>query len=352
MSVGMCLVGLFTNLDDRVVLTYAETFSDLKSIRDVFYNRANFTYEDNPAGFEHVGYPTSPETRFEVDDMQRRGLISNFLNVVDPVAFDVDILRQLMRLSWCSSGFPRGDELPVNRTPGCECIANAYVDFVRSAVAANTTSRQALNASNQTVTVVSRGVTVAGKNVIYVSSDIRQRVGDAVYRCWDVRQVTRDASCGRVCTTHVVGLALFADLVLFLVCVSFVAFTALQWNVFSIKLVLVAMGCVLSSIYLSWDAGANALSVGGLAVCLFYITVTLHEELDPARALSNSIGPNPLTTTLIVNLPLILSAHIIQIGVSGYGRDLWVFASFGFVGALLGIVLQVFFVFHPFVFVA
>lgn len=316
LSVGMCLVGLFQTLDNRVILTYADTFSGFKEVRDLLLRRTNYTVGLNPVSVYHVPYPSQVETLEELEDMRRRGLISAY-NFTDPsLAIEPSLLRQLMRQSWCSTGASQAGTFPANRTPGCQCIAQAYLDFVRSSLPAD--------ATNQTV--------------VNVSAEVRQRVSDKVYRCWDQRQVTRSVSCGRICTTHVVGLALFASIVLFLVCVSYVAFYSLSWDPLLIKGLIVLLGGVLSVPFLVQDATANALSVAGVAVCLFYLTVSLHDELDSAS--DKSSDPHPLTTALMVNLPLIISAHTIQIGVSGYGRDLCAFTCFGIVGALLGMVLQ------------
>lgn len=316
LCVGMCLVGLFQNLDDRLVLTYAETFSGLRGIRDTFLDRVNFTAMDNPLNVYHVTYPAQLESLEELDDLQRRGLVSNY-SFAAPVSRDPSLLRQLMRDAWCSSGVYRAGELPANRTPGCQCIAEAYLDLVRSTLQGNETNL----------------------SVVTVPFDVRDRVATQAVKCWDRRQVTRSKSCGRVCTTHVVGLALFANTVLFLVCVSYVAFYSLTWNVYAIKAFVILIGGGLSAAFLVRDADANILSVAGVAVSLFYLTISLHEELD--RDADNTGGPHPLTTTLLVNLPLIISAHTIQIGVAGYGRDLWAFGCFGVVGGLLGFVLQV-----------
>lgn len=326
LSVGMCLIGFFTRLDSRVVLTYPETFSDLQGVRDAFLNRLNLSVADNPANIWHVRYPAALETLPEYEDLVRRGLISSTSGYVPYEPYNPSLLRQLMRFSWCSTGLPPGGyDVPANRTPGCQCIADAYVDFVQSALAVNSTFVSKVNGINQTF--------------LNVALDIRQRVGDRAIRCWDVRQVTRSVSCGRVCTSHVVGLAMFADIVLFLVCASYVAFFTLTWDRRWVKALIVGVGALLCVIYVVHDAAANSLSVAGIFVCLFYITWTLDFELD--RDNEDVVGkPHQLSTVLFVNLPLILSAHIIQIAVSNYGRDLWAFAGFGFVGALLGIVLQ------------
>jgi len=109
-----------------------------------------------------------------------------------------------------------------------------------------------------------------------------------------------------------------------------------------IKLMLVAVAAVLCVPYFYRDAGANSLNVAGVVVCLFYLLITLNEELTIREDRGAYAGPNPLITCLLTNLPLILSAHAIQLGVGGYARDLWAVGSFGVCGGLLGLTLQVF----------
>ena len=143
-----------------------------------------------------------------------------------------------------------------------------------------------------------------------------------------------------MCTTHALGLALFANVVLLLVGLAYILSYTLSWNAYMIKLMLVAVAAVLCVPYFYRDAGANSLNVAGVAVCLFYLLITLDEELT-IRDGKAYAGPNPLITCLLTNLPLILSAHAIQLGVAGHARDLWAVGSFGVCGGLLGLMLQV-----------
>lgn len=361
-AIGLCLAGLFLNVDRRLVLTYSDTFSGLADIRDLFLNRSRYTVMHNPLGVAHVQFPRGVETLEELEDLERRGLLAGNFNysLVAGDQEDPSLLRQLMRVSWCSSWPGLPGRVPAERTPGCKCIADAYQDFVNSSLPPglsvyndtfnSTTYRvwtnqtvTGANGTNQTVLV---GVNVTNTtlvsrtlSVVDVGQELRRRVGDRVYRCWDLRQMTRALSCGRICTTHVVGLALFANIVLFLTCFAYVAFYALTWNVFAIKLLVVVAGAALSIAFAAKDAEANTLSIAGIVVCLFYLTVSLHGELD--RDAERKDSPHPLMTCLLVNMPLILSAHTIQLGVSGYGRDIWAFVCFGFCGALQGLLLQV-----------
>lgn len=319
----LCLGGMFSNVDSRVLLTVTETFAGLAGIRDVFNNTASYYAVHNPLGVDHVPFPPGPETREELEDLVRRGLmpssvLGQFRNI-DPAA-EPSLLKRVMLASWCSSGVAIPNVLPARRTPGCQCIADAYLEFVGS------TRPAGANAST----------------VVQVPVDVRTRVASRVYRCWDLRQVRRSRQCGDACKTHLLGLPLFANIVLFLVCMSYLAFVQLGskgWNLYVVKFLIVVLGVVLCIPFYVGYVESNILNFAGVVVSLFYITVSLHSELDLTIPRPSEV--NPLNVVFLVNLPLILSAHGIQLGVSGYGRDVWVSLSFGVCGGLLGVLMQV-----------
>jgi hypothetical protein len=346
--IGASMVALLENGDARLTLTYWETFSNLSSVRDVFYNARNYTVRDNPLGTSHVGYSAYADSQQEVDDLIRRGLIdtsvwtntsglvvlydllpyrlgspanlftSPYANLLGVLNSGKDLLTVLMRTSWCSSGPPLPGTFPANRTPGCKCISDAYLAFIKETLPLNASALSVVNASQ----------------------DVRKRIGDQVYRCWDQRQVRLSRTCGQACTTHAAGLALFANIVLLLACISFILFRWLDWNIYLIKLVVLLIAVALSIPFIIQDARANALNLAGVAVCLFYLLVGLHRELNMQR--NEPSGPHPLILCVLVNLPLILSAHTIQLGVGGHARDVWATESVGVCGAIMGVILQVF----------
>ena len=318
----LCLGGMFSNVDSRLILTTTETFAGLAGIRDTLKATTSYVAIHNPVGVDHVPFPPGPETRDELEDFVRRGLMpaSVLALPVMNVSADPSILRRIMTASWCSSGRAIPNVLPARRTPGCQCIADAYLDLVMS----------------------TRPGTVNAGTVVTVPVEVRDRVSSKVYRCWDLRQVRRSRACGDACRTHVVGLPLFANIVLFLLCVSYLACVQLGrqgWNMYIVRFLIVVLGAVLCIPYYVRYPEANAVNLAGIAVCLFYIVVSLYSELDIMVEKPNEV--NPLSVLFLVNLPLILSAHTVQLGVSGYGRDLWVTLSFGACGGLLGVLMQV-----------
>lgn len=336
--VCLSLGGLFSQVDSRLVLTTAETFSGLAGIRDILNQTVNFTALHNPVRVDHVPFPLAPETLEEVVDLRDRGLLDDALVALfKPVnASDPSLLRKLMRTSWCSSGPPIPNTLPATRTPGCKCIADAYLAFVNE----------------------SRSASVGNLSVFNTTPALRDRIAGQVYRCWDRRQVTRSKTCGNLCRTHVVGLALFANIVLFLTSVAFLIFYSKlpdTWSLFTLKLLLVLVAGVVSIPYFVKYPEANSLNVAAIVVCVLYLIVGLHEELDlygmddrvyqasqqVSREYYTTPIPAPFMVCVLVTLPLVLSSHTIQLGVSGYGRDVWALFSFGLCGGLLGLLLQV-----------
>jgi len=373
----MCLSlgGLFANVDSRLVLYSSQTFSDLAMIRDIFNKTVNYTVVDNPLRVDHVPFPSAPETLEEVQDMQNRGLLAGiplnvlFTPVVDP---DPNLLHRLMQVSWCSSGLTMpSDTLPAQRTKGCKCIADAYFDLVNSSLPVGaafyqtsyvlvnrTATRVLVNGTNTTVWVNGTNTTVVTPVLVNVSQAVRDRVSSRVYRCWDQRQVTRSRTCGNLCKTHVIGLALFADIVLFLTSVTFLVFYSrlpFTWNLFTLKLLVVLLAVVVSIPYFVRYPEANSINVAAIIVCVLYLIIGLHEELDrfgmeakftetSSRVSSGQSAtpiPSPFMVCILVTLPLALSSHTLQLGVSGYGRDVWALFSFGLCGGLLGLLLQV-----------
>lgn len=356
----LCLGGMFSNVDSRLILTVTDTFGGLAEIRDVFNNTASYLAPYNPPTVDHVPFPPGPETREELEDLVRRGLMPDealkAFRTVDP-SVDPSLLHRIMVSSWCSSGRAIPNVLPARRTPGCACISDAYLDLVKSTRQPNTSDFMAagyslvggfnqttlVNGINRTVLVNATNATVWAPTVIQVPVDVRSRVSAKVYRCWDQRLVRRSRACGDACKTHLLGLPLFANIVLFLVCMSYLAFVQLGrsgWNLYVIKFLVLIMGVVLCIPFYVRYAESNALNFAGSVVCLFYILVALHGELDVNRP-AGGREVNPFSVCFLVNLPLVLSAHAIQLGVSGYGRDLWASLSFGTCGGLLGVLLQV-----------
>ena len=395
MCIALSLGGLYQNVDSRLVLTAPETFSGLANIRDIFKNTTSYVAHHNPARVDHV--PFAVETREEIEELRARGLVEqSFLDaytVADP-SQDPSLLHRVMVASWCSSGVPIPGKIPARRTPGCSCIADSYLALVaetlpagagnltvvgfelqggynttyvlngtnmivvvngtNTTVMVNGTNRTVLvggvnttvlvNSSSATVWLNWTNVTLYSPTVVNVSLEVRERAASRVYKCWDLRLVRRSRSCGRMCNTHVTGLALFGDVVLFLVGFSFIMFSTFSeaWGPYMVKLAVLGVAFALCIPFFARYVDSNAFNLIGIAACAFFLVVSLHYELCE-KPLAGVTTANPLMVALLVNLPLIISAHTIQVCVSGYGRDVWASLSFGVCGGLLGLLLQLYF---------
>jgi hypothetical protein len=325
--IGVSVGLLFSQIDSRLVVTFTETFGEFAELRGFLNNTRTYIAGYNPVDVSHVTFPPGLQTLEEVEDLKRRGIIkeSDVKNLIISNVTGPSILNHLMMRSWCSSGLPIPHTIPAKRTPGCECIAKAYITLVNG-------SRPA-NATNLTV--------------VNVPEELRKAASEQLFKCWDQRLVTRSRSCGRTCTTHISGLALFANAVLFLACASFMLSYNLKWNVYAVKALILLMGAVFITFFLVKDTEANVMNAVWILISLVLLTVVLHDELNPdfLERVVDEDGivkmPHPLMVSVLVNLPLILSAHAFQISVSNYGRDIWTLVSFGVCGGLFGVLLQV-----------
>lgn len=317
----MNLGGMFTHGDMRLTLTIGETFGGLREIRDVFNSVTNFSVVANPVGVSHVTYPLNgPEMYWEYEDLERRGLITPEQLAMQPrnmssVQDDPSLLRRVLRLAWCTS-WPNTSLLPADKTPGCRCIADAYLRLV------NVSGRPA-------------------SGFVNVSAPWREDAASQVFRCWDKRQVRRSRACGAVCKTQVLGLSMFANIVMFLACLAFLMFVTLRWELYLIKFLFIVVGVLICIPFYIKYPESNSFNLVGIAVCLLYLTVSLHYELGKGLRDGDQESGPALMACFMVNLPLIMSAHAIQFGVSGYGRDIWTSVSFGVCGGVLGLILQV-----------
>jgi hypothetical protein len=200
------------------------------------------------------------------------------------------------------------------------------------------------NPAARTVWLDWTNVTLYRQTVVNVSLEVRERIASRVYRCWDLRLVRRSRSCGRICNTHVTGLALFGNVVLFLVGFSFILFSSFSeaWGPYMVKLAVLGVAFALCIPFFARYVDSNVVNLVGIALCAFFLVVSLHYELCE-KPLAGVTTANPFMVALLVNLPLIISAHTIQVCVSGYGRDVWASLSFGVCGGMLGLLLQLYF---------
>jgi hypothetical protein len=331
---------MISNADDRLFLTTTDTFHRFYALRDLFARARNYSLLLNPPTFAHVAFDPSMDSLDELDDWFNRRLITGSdrdkavqlwpaLQTYQDALANQSLLYALMRTSWCSYPNALRNTTPVTRSPGCGCIGDAYRGFVMETMG---------NSSNPF-------------RFVNTSVSVREKYGDEVLRCFDKRQVSRTYSCGLVCSAHPGGLVLYVNIVLVLGLTAYVLFSEVRTlfdgcsssltEMLLLKFFIVGLAAALGTPFFVYDIQANVLMLSGLAVCVVYLTVTLHAELDSLGVEDKRRRPHPLSVLLLVHLQLILPALGAIVSISGYGRDIWALLSFVIVTWLMGLIMQV-----------
>lgn len=351
------LVYMFLYPDARLAITTLQTFHDWEMLKQIIMDTTSYLPESNPVGLTHASFNPRLYVLEDYQDLVDRGLMSperlkNSTIVPDNEwKTNPSLLQRLMTGSWCAYPNARLGSTPTTRNTGCACIASTYLDFVRETE--NMTSN--------------------------VTLGMREKFAGRVLSCVDQRLVSKTDTCGRPCTVHPMGLMLYSNDVVFLVCVSYLMFASDQFNriiagcggtsrLVLLKSFVAAIGLGLAFPYFLDDWRGNLLNVGGIVLAILNIVYSLHEDLMPRDMITQSThvqpqghgkdgqplpvpsvavhpmskpgNPHPLVACIMVNLPLIIPAYTILLGLSGFGRDTWSVIVFGIVGGLLGLVLQ------------
>jgi hypothetical protein len=283
---------VINNFDDRIFVTTTESFYRFFLLRDVFTGALNFSVPLNPPSLLHGVFDPIPDSLQEWQDLRNRRLISaadydriaSSLPALDGIRLlqnQGSLLWRLLRISWCSYPNALAGTTPTTRSPGCECIGNAYVGFIRETIG---------NLS---------GSGLQNMAVVNTSLQARQKYGSEVITCFDRRQVSRTQSCGLVCSTHSGGLVLYVNIVTFLALCAYLAFSEYRTFLggcsdpftclFVLKVFIVLLAAGLASPFIARDVEANIFNLTGIVLCVVYITLTLHDELNfPAMDQANS----------------------------------------------------------------
>ena len=328
---------LLNHLDDRVYVTTTDTFHEWMDLKNIFLQTANFSVALNPISLSQAAFEPTPDSLQEWQDLLNRRVITSQeydSALSQPVQAagiawvrgkEGSLLWRLLRTSWCSYPNALPGTTPVTRTPGCDCIAQSYLGFVRDS----------MNVAPGSVSASVGNSTVA----------IRDKYSQEVLKCFDRRQVRRTQTCGLVCSIHLAGVILYVNIIMLLSLVTYLLFSeheALFRSCFSspflqtlaIQVLIVGLAAGLSAAFFVRDVTANVLNLVGILLCVIYNTITLHDELDfPAmneskkyenrRYTGAETRPHPLTVSLLVHLQLILPAYGAVFAISGYGRDVW-----------------------------
>lgn len=341
------------NRETRIFLTTSDTFNDWQALRRVYDQAYNYSRLLNPTTLSTVQFePIDGVAQLEdlrnrriiteSDFVQQRALFLDAQAQMQPIARG-QILTNLMRISWCSLDNALSNTTPATRSPGCACIAQTYLGFL-----------------NETQTGVA-----ATTMLINTTAAVRDKYSEQILRCFDKRQVSRTSTCGRMCSVHTLGLALYANSVFLLASWTFLQFSE-YWRTFLrgfgsftqllvLKLLVVGLGIALCMPYIVTDFSANLLTITGILLSVVYLTISLHNELDfpgmDARKehsgrvyRGDSRKPHPLTVVLLMHMQLILPAYGVILASVGYARDVWAVISFAVTLGLMGMAMQVFFI--------
>lgn len=373
---------MYSRQDKRIILTTLDVFHDWAGLQGVFRKATSYDPRFNPPSLDYFGKFDGGSVNLDVlQDLLTRGLVSEqrfanysalfnrttgepllgmadprdlmelssaffskflgtvFFNVA-PVALsqpvvaasphfmDPRLLVRLQRISRCSFPDAVAGTTPVTRSPGCACIADTYLRFVRAT--ANMTGN---------VTAAARG-----------------EAADRVVRCMDKRVTLRSWGAGSVWTIHPVALAFYSSGVFFLVCTAYLLsyyhyelFPA-DWSgdmrVRVIQGILVGLTGVLVLILVLHAPLANGLQAVGLVLSLSTFVfsargVLNHPSEEQGQRVPFKPEPHPLTVCFWLNLPLLIPGPLIGVLIGGYTRDVYAVWTMALVGAVIGIILMV-----------
>jgi hypothetical protein len=365
--------------DQRVMLTTVGVFSDWRSLRNIFVETVSYEPHFNLPELDYYSdFETAVSSLSVLRDLYQRKLISQgmFANASllfnlttgarivgggDPArlmqliaAFfskftanstlpprvyeivtaaaspqDQRILSRLMSVSGCSYPDAMPGKTPWNRSPGCHCIGDAYVSFVKATW--NT----------------SRNVTVGA----------RDAAADDVLRCLDRRVTSHSWVAGADWTIHPLAVVLFLNCVVFLVCVAFVlTYHAAQmpehvisdpvWRLRAVKGLLLLITGAFALLFALHDLMANIFLLVGLSLTLGSLTISAQSVLFQFIATAGVRSPgrctaHPLLVCFWLNVPQIVPALVVLVAVSGYTRDVYAVWAVAGIGAIMGSLLQV-----------
>jgi hypothetical protein len=385
LSAGLVLSGsivMFQNPGQRFALTTLEPFHGWGALTGAFRDTWSVDPRYNPPSLEHARFVTAEGSLEHVSDLHERGLISDahfanvsarfnattglplgqipmadyelllqlaanfasalqlkglplppFQSTPSAAAADPRLLSRVLAVSGCSFPDAPVGTTPVTRSPGCRCIGDAYVAFVRDAE--NMTSN----------------ITVA----------VRDAGADRVMRCLDRRVGWRSWGVGHRWSIHPLALAVFADAVFLLLCAAFLLsffhahYLPDSWlagrRTVAIKGILVVLGLGLASIFVARDWQGNLLPLLGLACALWNLLLCANEALDyvgrgdgEGHVLleddEKEPTPHPLMLCFWLNVPLLLAAMLTIVAIANFVRD--TYALMVVIGGayLLGLLMQ------------
>lgn len=377
-SAALLIVGMVflnrTSDSARLTLTTVEVFHEWGALAGILRDTTAYDPRFNPPSVAHALFETSVMGSLSgVQDLFYRGLLTKaelenrsayynqttgfflYPSAVDPALMaamaleyiqraaqmgiqavaplplldrDPRLLPRLLAVSGCSFPSAVPGSSPINRSPGCQCIGNAYVDFV-SATANMTTN---------------------------VTAEERDAGGDSLLRCLDKRVTWRTWGLERDYSVSPLALAVYASGIFFLMCLAFLLsfnhemiFGGISWSPdkknLAIKFLLAAFsgGLVVFLVYDGWRR--NLFQLVGIAIALAHLVFSAHSPLNYAgRQQQNQAEAriaHPLLVCFWLNVPLIIPAIVTAQASTSYLRDSYALLVVAIASFALGLGMQV-----------
>lgn len=380
----VCAAFMLANPDQRITMTSMEVFHDWIGLSKILRDAVAYDPRFNvPSVDQYARFETGDSSLMVLKDIYYRGLISStafanasalfnqttgmrLVGAVDPRILiqvateffahfnastmspssllllqnaivmsassqneDPRLLSRLFSVSGCSFPDAPPGTTPVTRSQGCRCIADAYVGFVKSTV--NMTTNVTLSARDASV--------------------------GTLMKCMNRRVTWHTWGAGDEWSIHPLGLVLYSNCVIFIVCVGFLLSfyneSLFYWlkdatyRSWLVKLTLCGVVFALSIFFWVKNAQGNVFQLIGLFFVLMNFIFSANSVLDyPGTGLAGDrrhpfvAEPHPLVVCFWINLPMLLPAPLVAVALAGYLRDVYALTAVAFIGSLLGSLLQ------------
>jgi hypothetical protein len=236
------------------------------------------------------------------------------------------LLPRLLAVSGCSFPSAVPGSTPINRSPGCQCIGDAYVAFVRATanMTANTTA------------------------------EARDAGADSLLRCLSQRVTWRTWASERDYSVSPLALAVYAAGIFFLLCLAFLLsfnheliFDGNSWTPdkkgLAIKFLLTAFSGGLAVFFVFDGWRRNLFQLVGLAISLAHLVFSAHSPLNYAgRQQQGLVEAHPLLVCFWLNVPLIIPAFVTAQAATSFLRDSYALLVVAIASFALGLAMQVY----------
>lgn len=380
----VCAAYMLANPDQRITLTSMEIFHGWNDLSAIFRGAVAYDPRFNvPSLSQYARFETGDTSLMVLKDLRLRGLISGvdyekasalfnqttgmrLVGAVDPRILaqvateffahfnssamsassllllqnaivmsstsqntDPRLLSRLFSVSGCSFPDAPMGTTPVSRSKGCGCIADAYLGFIKRTI--NMTTNVSLSARETSV--------------------------ETLMKCMNRRVTWHTWGAGDEWSIHPLGLVLYSNCVVFIVCVAFLMsfynefffywLKEASHRAWMVKLSLCGVVFALSIFFWAKNAQGNVFQLIGLFFVLTNFLFSTNSLLDYAGKGSSVdrrqpfvAEPHPLVVCFWINVPMLLPAPLVAVALAGYLRDVYALTAVAFIGSLLGSILQ------------